>query len=337
MANNYLGDALDDSVVAVNAESEEEGTTEAGTAETDTCMVQYDEHAKKVLADISVLSRILKYSVREFEDMSVEEIKACIEGEPEISMIPVEPSKKKRSQNEAITGTNTEDNSPGEGTVYYDIRFYVLLPGKERVKIHIDIEPQRKYNPGYSVLSRAVYYVARMISAQKGKEFIKSDYDSIKKVYSIWICMDVPEDVQNNITRYEMQQTCLKGHEIEDDRFDLMSIVLICLGKLEEAGHPLLGMLDTLFSCKISTAEKKTRLKTEYAIETSTDLEKELVKMGNLGNWVYDCGVRENARDNAEKFFQNGASYELVRASISEEVLSDEELHQIYDSVMCVV
>ena len=29
-----------------------------------------------------------------------------------------------------------------------------------------------------------------MISSQKGIEFTNSDYDKIKKVYTIWICME---------------------------------------------------------------------------------------------------------------------------------------------------
>ena len=47
---------------------------------------------------------------------------------------------------------------------------------------------------------------------------MKTDYDNIKKVYSIWICMDVPKELRNTITK----------------------------------GHSLVGMLNTLFAEKMS-------------------------------------------------------------------------------------
>ncbi|MBS5664629.1 MAG: hypothetical protein KHW89_04220 [Roseburia sp.] len=45
---------------------------------------------------------------------------------------------------------------------------------------------------------------------------------------------------------------------------------------------------------------------------------------------------REAAEKSARKLFQKAVSYETVRECIPEEVLSDEELHAIYDSVMCM-
>ena len=40
-------------------------------------------------------------------------------------------------------------------------------------------------------------------------------------------------------------------------------------------------------------------------------------------------GLEQNAIDNAKKLFENGVSYEIVRASI--DALSDEVLRRIYD------
>lgn len=50
--------------------------------------------------------------------------------------------------------------------------------------------------------------------------------------------------------------------------------------------------------------------------------------MCNLGEGIELQACKNNAR----KLFENGASYELVRASI--DILSDEELQEIYDEVM---
>ena len=44
-------------------------------------------------------------------------------------------------------------------------------------------------------------------------------------------------------------------------------------------------------------------------------------------------GEQNGAKKDAAELFKNGASYDLVRRSISREKISDEELREIYDSV----
>ena len=44
--------------------------------------VQYDEAAKRLLAQKSLLVLILKYTTEEFQEMTEEEIEECIEGTP---------------------------------------------------------------------------------------------------------------------------------------------------------------------------------------------------------------------------------------------------------------
>lgn len=56
---------------------------------------RYDEGAKELLSDKQVLARIAKYRIKEFEDYDIPTIMECIEGEPEISVVPVYPGKKK--------------------------------------------------------------------------------------------------------------------------------------------------------------------------------------------------------------------------------------------------
>lgn len=49
---------------------------------------------------------------------------------------------------------------------------------------------QRASTLGYDILKRALYYVSRIISSQKEREFEGSDYNSIKKstaFSSVWI------------------------------------------------------------------------------------------------------------------------------------------------------
>ena len=108
-----------------------------------------------------------------------------IEGEPEISSVPVEPG---MTNSPHIRGISTEDRVPYEQVVFYDIRFYVRNPKvDENVGIVIGIEAQKSFYPGYDLVTRGIYYAARMISSQMGVEFTGENYNQIKKVYSIWI------------------------------------------------------------------------------------------------------------------------------------------------------
>lgn len=52
---------------------------------------QYDESAKRLLGQKSILAHILVKTVDEFRGMNPEDVVPLIEGEPYISKVPVEP------------------------------------------------------------------------------------------------------------------------------------------------------------------------------------------------------------------------------------------------------
>jgi hypothetical protein len=66
-------------------------------------------------------------------------------------------------------------------------------------QIIINVEAQKDEPSKYDILNRAVFYVSRLISSQKERDFKNSDYDNIKKVYSIWVCMNISENCMNYI------------------------------------------------------------------------------------------------------------------------------------------
>lgn len=155
------------------------------------------------------MAHILVQAVSEFEYMTPKEAAALIKGKPEVSSIPVNPGETNMSH---IKGVDTNDTVPHEGTVTFDIWFDVNYPkGKETIKLLIGIEAQKKYNPGYDIVTRGIFYGARMISSQLETEFHNSDYDNVKKVYSIWICMNVPQYAENTITAYEIKKRNIVG------------------------------------------------------------------------------------------------------------------------------
>ena len=267
---------------------------------------KYDAEIKKMLGDKTVLAWILKYSVEEFKEYSIEVIRDCIEGEPEIGIRKVIPG----HTPEAISGMPNEDKVPGEGWLTYDVRFYVITPEKISMKLIINVEGQKNYYPGYDLVTRAIFYCARLVSSQLDTEFTTQNYDEIKKVYSIWICMDVPKYLEYTITRYKMKKEDIYGHTKENARYDLMEAVMICLGKEEHVtkGNPLHGMLTTLLSETLKPKEKKEILKEQYHFVTSVELEGDLERMCNLSERIEEKAMQKGI----QKGIQKGELLQLV-------------------------
>lgn len=258
----------------------------------------YDQAAKKVLSQKKILAFILKRMVEEFKDESVQDIMTkYIEGTPLISQVPVHPDETNQEY-ERIQGNNTEDGSISEGMVRYDILFQALVPKtKEPIMLIINIEAQDRANPGYSILKRATYYASRMVSSQRGRDFYGDDYDKIKKVYTIWICMNAPKEMGNSINRYRMTEERLHGkYRAEEWQYNLLNVVMLYLGN-RKTQDSLIEMLRIIFKEKAPALVKKQQLEEEYGIRLTEDETKELSKMCNLSEGVYNDGFT-NGFDN---------------------------------------
>ena len=272
--------------------------------------VRLDAQIKKILANKKILSWIVKYTMKEFAEMDFNMIESCIEGEPEVSKVPVYPGK---TNMESITGLSTEDKVPNEGEAIYDIRFYIILPGKGRepIKIIINLETQNDYYPGYDLVTRAVFYCARMLSAQLGTEFSTNvndpkKYDNIKKVYSIWICFNTPRYAANTITEYCMTQKAHYGSFKGKARYDLLSVVMICLANSKknetcEEQNKLIQMLTTLFATEMDKDEKKKKLQEQYGIPMDDGFGTEVDDMGNVSEYFISRGLEKGMELGMEK------------------------------------
>lgn len=124
----------------------------------------------------------------------------------------------------------------------------------------VNLEAQKSYYPGYEIVTRGIFYDARMISAQLGTEFEHSKYDDMKKVYSIWVCMQAPKKIGNAISEYSIKkQDIISGLPDRPESYDKLSVVIIALNETMETNDELLGMLNTLFSEQKTYLEKKKR------------------------------------------------------------------------------
>lgn len=286
--------------------------------------IQYDEQCKKVLGDKNVLSWILQRTVREYAGMNREEIMKCIEGEPEIGSRRVNPGETNASQ---ITGMANEDKVNKEGTIFYDIRFFAWIPkSREKIRLIINVEAQKKYHTGYSLTTRGVFYGARMISAQLGTEFEIPEYDKIKKVYSIWICMNAPQYIGNAISEYKLEKTDLiPGIPDRRKEYDKLSVVMVCLNTKKETEDQFLGMLQTLFNTELAEKEKKERLEQEYEIQMENGFGKELSLMCNLSDTVEERGIQKGIEKGIEQGMEKGiekGKLEMLFSLVRDHVLS---------------
>lgn len=253
----------------------------------------YDAACKRLLSEKMILAWIMKSCLEEYKSCSVREIaEHFIEGSPQIGEIPVMPEE----ESSIIQGMDTEDKSLTEGTVTYDIRFYALAPGSgERIRLIINLEAQLDFYPGYPLLKRGLYYCSRMISSQYGREFSNSHYEKIKKVYSVWICIDPPKNRRNTITSYQMYEKNIVGsvqEKVQD--YDLLSVVMVCLGGAEAGCYDgLLRLLDVLLSSEKDAQEKRKILLDDYDIKMTHSFESEVSEMCNLSQGVWDKGVQK--------------------------------------------
>jgi hypothetical protein len=252
----------------------------------------YDEACKRVLSEKRILAWIMKSCMKEYRESEIDEIaERYIEGTPSIETIPIGID-----ESGAIRGINSEDTSLYEGVVRYDILYTATIPGSdEMVGLIINIEAQNDFHPGYPIPKRGMYHCARMVSSQKGREFFHSDYDKIKKVYSVWVCMNPPNYRKNTINEFHVTETCVVGEATYDmESYDLMATVVICLGGEGENRYTgILKLLDVLLDNNKEPKEKKTVLEEEYKIPLTHHLEKEVDGMCNLSKGVEEKGIKK--------------------------------------------
>lgn len=265
----------------------------------------YDNACKRLLANKIILAWIMKSCLEEYRDYGISEIASkYIEGKAQISEAAVHPDEEAESLQ--IAGLNTEDSTINEGTVTYDIRFRAIVPGTgERISLIINVEAQNDFYPGYPIVKRNLYYCCRLVSSQYGTEFTNSHYEKIKKVYSIFICMNPPNYRKNTINQYSIQEENLIGEFDENvEYYDLLTGIIICLGDVEDEMTGILKLLEVLLSSERSTKEKREILQEEFNIKMTQELEREVSEMCNLSERVEQKGI--------EKGIAKGRTYGIV-------------------------
>ena len=256
---------------------------------------QYDESAKRLLGQKIILAHILVKTVDEFQGMNPEEVVPLIEGEPYISTVPIEPgltNQEISNDNSRIVGFNTEDAEKNEGLIRFDIVFYVRM--KDGLsQIIINVEAQKDEPQGYDILNRAIFYISRLISSQKERDFQKRNYDDIRRVYSIWVCMNMEE---NSLCHIHLVKDDLVGYHDWKGNLDLLNIVMIGLAKeLPEHNdlYELHRLLGALFSQELTQNERLDLINKEYNIPIDDGIREDVSVMCNLSQGIKEAGIAE--------------------------------------------
>ena len=269
----------------------------------------YDAACKRLLANKIILAWLMKSCLEEYQDFDVEEIAdKYIEGEPQITKIAVNPDETADCSGEQIKGDKTEDSTINEGTITYDIRFCAIVPRiEESIKLIINVESQNDFYPGYPLIKRGIYYGSRMISSQYGVEFTDSHYEKIRKIYSIWICVNPPKYRENTVSRYFIEEKNVIGKVKEKkENYDLITVVMICLGSSENDNYTgILKLLDVLLSSEKEPEEKKKILQNDFGIKMTKTLESEVREVCNLSKGVEEKGIAIGIEQGILKSIEN--------------------------------
>ena len=260
--------------------------------------------------------------------------KRLIEGLPYISAVPVEPglTNAVHFQNgQRLVGFNTENQELNEGLVRFDIVFYVRM--KDGLsQIIINVEAQKDEPGEYEILNRAVFYVSRLISSQKERDFENSSYDDIKCVYSIWICMNMEENTMSHI---HLTKEDLIGSYEWKGNLDLLNIIMIGLAKElpeHDEAYELHRLLGALLSRELTVDEKLDIIGKEYDIPLEENFRKDMSTMCNLSQGVKEEGIAIGRREGLEegrreghaelitKMYKNGLSIEQIASATDKTV-----------------
>lgn len=258
-----------------------------------------DEQSKTVLHSKEILAVILQGTIEEYKGYSRKEIMEFIEKDSINEAKEVSVGR----TNTEIQGECAEFVQLNEKTSRFDIVFRAKNPAlsDENVlfSLHVDIEPQKTYKPGYPIEKRGIYYLARRLSSQLSLITEKTDYKQLEKCYSIWVCRDdIPPKARYSVSFYRMANIKNIGENTAlPQDYDLMSLVVIKLGEKdyketkENPEYELLHFLNIImYPHKADFMDEISRY---IDFSENEELWEEVTGMEGLGQCILEEGIEQ--------------------------------------------
>ena len=235
---------------------------------------KYDRVVKEIFDKPKIVATILRLTVPEFQGMTVEEVLPYI---LDISDdVPVDDI-----SSAALRNRPQEKTALLGKIITYDKHIKARNPkaGELNITLYFDFEFQNEYRNstlGYPLLKRGWFYAARELDGQLGVLKEDTDYNTLQKSYSIWICNeDIPKEEQNSMTRYHIVKDDVIGHsEDVPENYDLMEVIMIRRGDAEIDAE-IFDFLNGIFKSETDRVNKYTG--------NDPVIEKEVKKMGGFG------------------------------------------------------
>ena len=261
---------------------------------------QYDGHVKKLLSFRQVISQILTRTLAEYEGYTPQEAAQWIA--PEGILDLEEKERRSEAEEDFMVGKSEVSEEPGEGSTIYDLRFQIQTPEPEgrRSELLVNLEAQKKFWMQYRIVTRGIFYAAKMLTEQYGRYFSHSSYQKLRKVYSVWICMNAPDNVGNAMVEYKISKNDRIGNVPEEVKsYDKLSVILICLNTKKGPGEKgsLHHFLNVLLSPVLKPEEKAEIFSRVYGIRMEKEIRKELEGMCNLGEAIEEEAMKRGRKE----------------------------------------
>ena len=185
---------------------------------------------------------------------------------------------------------NNENMIPNYGTVKFDMLCCVDLPqlNGTNKRIYLNVEIQNNIHPGYSLVTRGIAYVLRILTTQWGREYDDKNYDGMKKVYSFWIMPQATKSKDGCINQLKIAENHLSGnYEEKIENYDKEEQLMIYLSKGHspndkyESYDEILMPIGALLNNTLNYQEKNEVIK-EYGLDDE-EFKERMRDMCNLG------------------------------------------------------
>ena len=163
-------------------------------------------------------------------------------------------------------------------------------------------------------MKRGWFYAARELDSQLGVLAENTDYGSLQKSYSIWICNEhIPVDEQNSMTRYRIVKEDVIGHSRDvPENYDLMEVIMIRRGDAE-IDEEIFDFLNGIFKSETERVNRYTG--------DDPGIAEEVKKMGGFGAALVEK-TETRARTEGRQEGQNVMIEAMLRSGKTAEQIS---------------